>query len=229
MKTKNSTYLILTLVLLILSAIGAYFLYQLYQDRQSPAYNSATVPKIELIPTDALEPEIIDIPDDIATPAATVTASATKTITPTISPTLIPTKAISPTSPPITPPTVSPATGSTQTYTSQTDNFSVAYAATRQFYQDTEPSGNRYTFTLSSGNFAVHVSAPPQWSWTHPDREFTNTLLVSGKPTFKYETATQTIVDLQSSTKNYTIQCIHNGISALKTECTQFINSFKLL
>ncbi|HOR01790.1 MAG TPA: hypothetical protein PKZ92_00845 [Candidatus Woesebacteria bacterium] len=228
MKTKNSTYLILTLVLLILSAIGAYFLYQIYQDRQLPSYDSATVPKIELIPTDTLEPEIIDIPENATSPAVSLTP---KVATPTALVTQIPTKVISPTptTVPTATPTKTPSAGTTQTYTSQADNFSIVYSSSRQLYQDTEATGNRYTFTLASGNFAIHVSTPPQWSWTHPNREFTDTFLISGKPTFRYDIATQTIVDLQSDTKNYTLQCVHNGVASLKTECDQFINSFKLL
>lgn len=228
MKTKNSTYLILTLVLLILSAIGAYFLYQIYQDRQSYSYDSTTVPKIELIPTDTLEPEIIDIPDTATSPAVSLTPQVA---TPTASVTQVPTEVVSPvpTAIPTTVPTKTSSTGATQTYTSQADSFSVVYSSNRQFYQDTEATGNRYTFTLASGNFAIHVSTPPQWSWTHPNREFTDTLLVSGKSTFKYDTTTQTIVDLQSDTKNYTLQCVHNGVASLKAECDQFINSFKLL
>lgn len=230
MKAKNSTYLILTLVLLILSAIGAYFLYQLYQDRQSPSYDSTTVPKIELIPTDTLEPEIIDIPDTAISPAVSLTPQVA---TPTASVTQIPTKAVSsvPTAIPTTIPTKTSSASATQTYTSQADSFSVVYSSNRQFYQDTEATGNRYTFTLNAGNFAIHVSTPPQWSWPHPNREFTNTLLISGKPTFKYndKNDTQTIVDLQSDTKNYTLQCVHNGVASLKAECDQFINSFKLL
>ncbi len=228
MKTKNSTYLILTFVLLILSAIGAYFLYQLYQERQTSTYNSTTVPKIELIPTDIIEPEIIDSPVT-ATDPTQITSAVIPTITDfPVETTQIPTQIPSPTLIPTT--IVAPVTAtSVLTYSSPTDKFSVVYSNTRKFYQDTEPSGNRYTFSNPGGNFAIHVSSSTEWSWTHPRREFSNALLVAGKPTFKYDTDTQTLVDVQSETKNYTIQCVHNGVSSLKTECTEFINSFKLI
>lgn len=225
METKNSTYLILSIILLILSAIGGYFLFQNFQTASQTTYTSQTTPKIELIPTDVITNAVTIIPSPASTsstkmsPIPTATTSAQK-LTPTKIPTIVPTKT----------PTLTPSsTIGLKTYSSQTDSFSIDYSSSRVFTQDTEKSGNRYTFSAPVGNFAVHVSSSDTWSWTHPDRQFTTGFTVSGQPTFRYDITTQTIVDLQSSTKNYTIQCVHNGVSSAKAECEAFISSFKLL
>ena len=218
MKNKNSVYLILTILLVILSTIGGYFLFKMYKDSNLAAYTSTSVPKIELLPTDSIEQPTQITPTSIISPTIipTVTATAsTVTVTPKLISTVVPTN--------------SPASsGGTVSYQSIKDGFTVFYSSQRQAYQDTESSGDRYTFVNKSGNFAIHVSPSGKWSWTHPNRQFTSTLLVSGKNTFKYDIDTQTIIDLQSSDKNYTIQCIHNGLSSLKTECDQFVSSFQL-
>ena len=222
MKNKNSTYLILTILLVILSTIGGYFLYKMYQDSSLTSYTSSIIPKIELIPTDS-----IDQPDQIATTSTTTITPATSpsatikvptaTVTPKLTITLVPTKM----------PTI--ISKDNILYQSQEDKFSVSHSSLRQLHQDTESSGNRYTFVNKSGNFAIHVSPSDKWSWVHPDRQFTSTLLVSGQNTFRYDINAQTIIDLQSDDKNYTLQCIHNGLESLKTECDQFVSSFKLL
>lgn len=225
MSTKNSTYIILGLVLLILSGIGGYFLFQVYQTNQSVPYTAETTPKIELLPTDSPEEEtesITSIPTLTVTPIASVSSKITPTIAKiTITPTKVPTKT----------PTATPSstTSSLETFTSDKDGFSIDYSTKRKLYQDIESAGNRYTFYLSSGNFAVHVGTNGQWAWTHPDRQFNDSSLVAGQPSFRYDIAAQTIVDVQYNNKNYTIQCVHNGSSALKTECEAFISSFKLL
>ena len=221
MSTKNSTYIILGLVLLILSGIGGYFLFQVYQTNQSVPYTAETPPKIELLPTDSPEEEvesITSVPTLTITPIASVSSKVTPTIAKvTVTPTKTPTASSSSTA------------SSIETFVSNKDGFSIDYSTKRKIYQDTESAGNRYTFYLSSGNFAVHVGLNGQWAWTHPDRQFNNNSLIAGQPSFRYDIAAQTIVDLQSNNKNYTIQCVHNGSSALKTECEAFISSFKLL
>lgn len=222
MKNKNSTYLILTILLVILSIIGGYFLFNMYQDRYLVTYTSSNTPKIELLPTDTVETSTQTISTSSAnniTPTiteVTPVTSATATATPKLVTTVTPTKSVA-------------SVKDVVFYQSKEDSFSVSYSDQRQLHQDTEPSGNRYTFTDKSGNFAIHVSPSSKWSWTHPDRQFTETLLVSGKKTFKYDINAQTIIDLQSDEKNYTIQCVHNGIESLKTECDQFVSSFKIL
>ena len=221
MSTKNSTYIILGLVLLILSGIGGYFLFQVYQTNQSVPYTAETPPKIELLPTDSPEEEvesITSVPTLTITPIASVSSKVTPTIAKvTVTPTKTPTASSSSTA------------SSIETFVSNKDGFSIDYSTKRKIYQDTESAGNRYTFYLSSGNFAVHVGLNGQWAWTHPDRQFNNNSLIAGQPSFRYDIAAQTIVVLQSINKIYTIQCVHNGSSALKTECEAFISSFKLL
>lgn len=220
MENKNSLYLVLTIILIILSAVGGYFLFNIYQDRNSSNYTSSTVPKIELIPTDTIEKttdEDTSISFEVITPTVTKTtpiasATATPKLTVTPSPSVIPT-----------------TSKDIVLYENKEDGFSVSHTNQRIIHQDSEPSGNRYTFVNKAGNFAIHVSPTGKWSWTHPDRQFTTTLLVSGQKTFRYDIATQTIIDLQSDSKNYTLQCIHNGLESLKTECDQFVSSFQLL
>lgn len=216
MKNKNSTYLVLTILLVILSTIGGYFLFKIYQESNTPTYMSSSIPKIELIPTDSIQPPEQDASTSSVVITPTTTIIATATATPKLIPTTIPTKS-----------TLN--TKDIKIYKSEEDGFSVSYNSQRQVHQDTEPSGNRYTFINKAGNFAVHVSSGEKWSWTHPDRQFTATLLISGQKTFRYDINAQTIIDLQSGGKNYTLQCIHNGLEPLKAECDQFISSFKLL
>ena len=222
MENKNSLYLVLTIILVILSSIGGYFLFNIYNQRSSSNYTSSTTPKIELIPTDSIQ-NITD--QDSSISSKIITPTVTKT-NPVASATATPKLVLTPS------PSISPTTSKNVIlYENKEDGFSVSYNSQRQVHQDTELSGNRYTFINKAGNFAVHVSPTGKWSWTHPDRQFTSTLLVSGKNTFRYdnEEKTQTLIDLQSEEKNYTLQCVHNGIDSLKTECDQFISSFKLL
>lgn len=227
MKTKPSLYLVLTVILVILSIIGGIFLFQIISKQNNSDSNSSSVSKIELIPT--------DVPQISVTPIATTTAKVTSTpvasptskikVTPTATPTATPIKKITPT---ITPSTTS-VPSATLTYSSSADGFSIDYSSTRKLYQDTESSGNRYTFSLSSGNFAVHVGLNDKWAWTTPNRNFSGDFIIAGLNTYRYDISTQTIVDLQSNGKNYTLQCIHNGKESLKTECEAFLQSFKLL
>lgn len=230
MPTKNSTYIILGLVLLILAGIGGYFLFQVYQANQSTTtYTSETTPKIELLPTDSPDEETSQITPastsaSIVTPIASVSSKVTPTITKnTVTPTKVPTKT------PTAIPTSISSSATSETFTSDKDGFSIDYSTKRKVYQDTESTGNRYTFYLSSGNFAVHVGLNGQWAWTNPDRQLDDTALVAGQPSFRYDIAAQTIVDVQYNNKNYTIQCVHNGNKTLKAECETFISSFKLL
>jgi len=118
-------------------------------------------------------------------------------------------------------------TPETKNYTSTTDNFTFSYANYRQFYQDVEPSGNRYTLYSAQGNFAIHVGT--NWSWIYPNRQFTSTLQISGLDTFVFDAGNQIIYDFISGDKKYTIQCIHNNLPSLQSECDKLISSFKLL
>ena len=245
MKNKNSLYLTLTILLVILSTIGGYFLFKMYQDSNLVTYTSSTIPKIDLLPTDSIEePEQI-APDSTTTTETTATSSsiANTTITTitSITPSISPVVTITPKT---TITTISKLTTSTPIstkssvvskdvipYQNTKDKFSVSYNVQRQLHQDTEASGNRYTFVNKLGNFAIHVSSGDKWSWSGDGRQFDNSLLISGQPTYRFDNKakTQTIIDLQSTDKNYTIQCVHNGLESLKDECDQFISSFKLL
>ena len=160
------------------------------------------------------------------TPTATPSASPTPkvTTTPILTPT--PSTIDDLTSTISTTPTPTPTE---LTFSSSTDGFSIIYNSYRKLYQDKETSGNRYTFYSNSGNFAVHVGLNNQWAWTTPNRNFSGNLVISGQNTYRYDTDAQTIVDIQYNSKNYTLQCIHNGKATLKAECETFLKSFKLL
>lgn len=234
MKNKNSVYLIFSVLLLILSVIGGIFLFQILKQRNN-SNTPTTIPnKIKLIPTDSPEEltiEMIDKEFFEASQSANSSTTSASSLTPTKIPTKIPT-IIPTTVPTLTPtiiPTSTPSASSILTFSSSNDNFSVKYNSSRKLYQDTTINANRYTFYSYNGNFAVHVNSSGAWAWVNSNRQFTNTFTVSGQPTFRYDINTQTIVDLQSSDKNYTIQCVHNANQILKTECEQFIQSFQLL
>ena len=114
-----------------------------------------------------------------------------------------------------------------KTFVSENDFFKVEYQGKRKLYQDKEDSGKRYTFYDVSGNITVHVGT--NWSWTYPDRVFSETLLVDGQNTFVYETSSQKIIDFEKNTKRYTIQCVHGGTIEIKDECQKFIDGFKFI
>lgn len=233
MDSKNIKFLISSIVLLILSGLGVFFIFKVNSSPKTidliatptsiPTSIPTQIPTIEITPIATSSAEIITV-----TPTAT---PSTKTkIIPKVTPkiTIIPTIIITPViTPIITPTTIS--LPSILNYKSENDGFSVNYSSIRKLYQDVEPTGNRYTFYSSNGNFAVHVSPSGTWSWTNSDRNFSQSFIISGQNTYRYDISTQTIVDLQSSSKNYTIQCIHNGNVTLKTECEEFIKSFTFL
>jgi len=232
MEIKNSTYLVLTIILVILSAIGGFFLFQMNSNNNNSKTATTITPKIELIPTDIVSPTITASPTAkiTKTPTASPTAKLSPTLKPTATATPSPTIKITPTTKPtLTPTSVASSSASLITLSKPSDGFSIEYSAARKLYEDTESSGNRYTFYLSSGNFAVHVGLNDKWAWTTPNRNFSGDFLVAGQNTYRYDISTQTIVDLQYGGKNYTLQCVHNGKAALKTECETFLQSFKLL
>lgn len=209
---NNSTYIILTVILVILSSLGVYLFFQL-QKKPNNVIVEEPVPTEIPSPT----PKLIEIDEPTIDPSPTVKSS------PTTKPTLIPTTStISTTS------SQSPlSTPLTQNFSSSIDKFSVVYSSGRKLYEDKESTGNRYTFYSKLGNIAIHTGT--KWSWVYPNREFTDTLLVAGKPTFVYDLDSQKIVDFENGDQKYTIQCIHGGSSIYKAECDKFISSFKLL
>jgi len=226
MDSKNIKFLISSIILLILSGLGVFFIFKINSSPKVIDLIATPTPIITSIPTQI--PTITITP--IATSAAEISITPTATssikikITPKVTPKVTPKITITPI---ITPATISPP--SILNYKSENDGFSINYSSSRKLYQDTETAGNRYTFYSSNGNFVVHVSPSGTWAWTNSDRNFSQAFIVSGQNTYRYDISTQTIVDLQSSSKNYTIQCIHDGKAALKTECETFIKSFTLL
>jgi len=229
MDPKNMKFLIPSIILLILSGLGIFFIFKINNSTQINNSIPSPTPVPTQIPTQI--PTITITPTATSTAKITTTPIATPTSKITITPTASPTAKIKNTTPTITPkltpiPTV---VSNILNFKTTDDSFSIDYSSSRKLYQDTESSGNRYTFYNSAGNFAVHVAKSGTWAWTNPDRNFSQNLIVSGQNTYRYDISTQTIVDLQSSTKNYTIQCVHNGKESLKTECEKFIDSFQLL
>jgi len=218
MDSKNIKFLISSIVLLILSGLGVFFIFKINSSPKTIDLIATPTPIITSIPT--------QIPTIEITPTATSAAeiSITPTATPStkvkITPKVTPKITITPT---IT------TTPSILNYKSENDGFSINYSSSRELYKDVESTGNRYTFYNSNGNLVVHVSPSGTWSWTNSDRNFSQAFIVSGQNTYRYNISTQTIVDLQSSDKNYTIQCVHNGKNNVKTECETFIKSFMLL
>lgn len=207
---RNSSYLILSITFIVLSLAGIFLFFQMRQPK--PEVVSTPTPTPEF-PTDIPTDIPVDIPTDtplINQPTPTLTAKASPTVTPTL--------------PPSASPTPTPLVLNFQ---SDTDKFSVVYQSSRQLYQDTESSGNRYTFYRSDSTITVHAGS--SWSWSHPGRTFTSDLLVANQPTFRYDVTAQTIVDLQKDNLLYTIQCYHHAKESVKSECDSFLSSFKLL
>jgi len=114
-----------------------------------------------------------------------------------------------------------------KTFQSDNDFFKVEYEGKRKLYQDNENGGQRYTFYDKSGNITVHVGN--NWSWTYPERIYSEALQVDGQDTFVYETSNQKIVDFEKNNKKYTIQCVHNKVEAIKEECQKFMDNFKFI
>ena len=204
MDSKNLKYLIPSIILLILSAFGIFYI--INSSKSTPSTIDDLSSTISITPT----PEITIVPTVSITVTPTATSSTKIKITPTATPTAA--KKITPTATPsakitITPtltPTIIPIvttiatpTPTELTFSSSTDGFSIIYNSYRKLYQDKETSGNRYTFYSNSGNFAVHVGLNNQWAWTTPDRNFSGNLVISGQNTYRYDTDSQTIVDIQ--------------------------------
>lgn len=230
MDPKNMKFLIPSIVLLILSGLGIFFIFKINNSTETAIITTTPTPTPTPIP--AQTPTITVIPIATSSAKITITPTATPSSKITITPTATPSTKIKTKITPTFTPTLTPiptTTPSILNFKSSTDGFSISYNSSRKLYQDTESSGNRHTFYSSAGNFAVHVAKSGTWAWTNPDRNFNSELIVSGQNTYRYDISTQTIIDLQSNTKNYTIQCVHNGKEALKTECEEFINSFQLL
>lgn len=233
----NKIYIILSLVFVILSVLGIVLLFLISKTGKTENETENTVKTQSKPVTVETSPTPIATDSATVSPSTTLSPKTSPTASPSgtkITPTLKPTIAASPSGTKITPtvkPTVTTSSnsdnGEIKTFASQEDGFSVEYSSTRSFVQDKEATGNRYTFVSSSGNIAVHVATGDKWAWSNPSREFSNTFLVAGQPTFRYNITTQTIVDFKLNDKNYTIQCVHNNNSDVKAECDSLMKSFK--
>lgn len=120
-----------------------------------------------------------------------------------------------------TKPTLAPTpTPGPVVYSSQKDSFQVTYDTTyRKLAEFTQGNNHRYVFYRNDGRNEV-VHAGLTWSWYHPLRKLT--------PNFRYDTSTQTVVDIPSDNLKYTLQCVHGGLKELKLECETFLTSFQI-
>jgi hypothetical protein len=208
-KQTQSQYLQLTVFFILLS-VAAYTGLNWLKSQPSPRQGSETV---EASPTPNIQEPTL-IPDSTTTGMTPPLQSNTPTSTSLNKP--------SPTIDDLGP------TSTFKFFTSPIDNFSVTYSSSRKLYQDTESDKiNRYTFYRNDSNFAIHVGREA-WSWEHPNRDFSGNFLVSGQNTFRFQTAGQTIVDIDKNGLKYTLQCIHGDQSAIVSECDSFLKSFKL-
>ncbi|MFA6519063.1 MAG: hypothetical protein WCV93_05480 [Candidatus Shapirobacteria bacterium] len=206
MKQSSSQYFLLTIFLILLSVAGYAGLNWL-KSQPSPR---RSLEKAEVTPTSNIQEPGSSIQEPISTtiPTSSIQDPGSNIQEITSAP-VVPTPAF-------------------KSFTSPTDNFSVTYSSSRKLYQDAENNSiNRYTFYRNDSNFAIHVGRET-WAWEHPNRDFSGNFLVSGQNTFRFETAGQTIVDIDKNGLKYTIQCIHGNQSAVISECDSFLKSFKL-
>lgn len=215
LNTKESPikYILGSVLLLATSGIGIFYLVGNTKKENivSEKLKTTITPTEAVIPTVEITPTI---------KIATGTATITKTASPSAKVTANPTVKIASVS-------ATPTLAAILTFSNKNDGFSVQYNSQRKVYTDKEDSGNRYTFYSNKGNFAVHVGK--SWSWLYSDRNYSNGLLVDGVNTFVYEISNQKIVDFEKGDLKYTIQCVHNGLKELKTECDEFIKSFRFI
>lgn len=231
---KNSKYIILSIVFFILSLAGLFVFFQIKNNKSD---NSKTVSKPTLVPTiieeNFITPTVELIPTVI--PVDIISIEPTSISTPTSEITVKPSPTFKPTSTPKPKPTLKPTAipkptipVSTIRYENTEDKFSLSYVSSRKLYKEKEGNGNLYTFYSTKGSFAVHVSYG-DWVWINSERSFSNGFTINNLPTFRYDTNSQTLVDVENAGKKYTIQCVHNNISSLKSECEDFIKSFRVL
>jgi len=226
--SRQPPYFLLTLLFLFLSLTGWGLISLLVPNSGLPSLPVSQIPlltKYVATPTSSpVSPTLVLEPTSTPTPQAYPSASPTPQVSTLPSPSIAESQ-ISPTLKPTA--SVSPSPTPTHLdYKSEIDNFSVQYSTSRKVYQDKEKGTiNRYTFYRSDSSFAIHIG--PDWSWTHPSRVFDKNDLLSGLATFRYQAADQILIDLESPSQKITLQCIHHGSEAVKTECQKFVTSFK--
>ncbi|MFA6250975.1 MAG: hypothetical protein WC686_05795, partial [Candidatus Shapirobacteria bacterium] len=163
-------------------------------------------------------PKLTGSPPAVSSPVSQPTVKLTPKSSPKASPTTL---ASSPF------PTLPPADSEGTIFESLADKFKVHHSPDRKLYEADEASGRRYTFWRSDSIITVHIGSA--WSWQIPSRDFSPQFLVAGRSAFRFDLPAQTLIDFENNGQKYTIQCVHNGISAAKSECMQFAASLQLL
>lgn len=130
-----------------------------------------------------------------------------------------------PTATPISPSPTPPP--NSQVYENEDYKFRLTYANNRRVYEEKEGKGLRITFYSLDGNVAVH--AGEEWSWTYPDRIFSDQLLVDGQKSFIFENQEQKIVDFEKDKFKYSIQCVHKNQEKVKEECEAIVKSWQFI
>lgn len=134
MKSKDSSYFLVAVILIIFSLIGAWYLLR-------PKTTALSNEDLTQAPT----PETPYVPDSSLEEPSSGDAT------------------VSPSSPANDSDEPAP-TPQFQNFTSSYDKFSVTYTSDRKLYEDKEGSGTRYTFYRKSGNISVHVGPGWSWS-----------------------------------------------------------------
>ena len=206
-------YILGSMILMALSGMGMFWLTEQSKKEAEIKENLAN-----LKPTTAVLPKPTAI--EISEESTAATSMLTPKLTVTVAPTIVTSEAIASPSGKVATPTPKPI----EEFKSITDGFGAKYKGTRKIYEENESSGKRYIFYSYGGNITVHVGKT--WSWLNSGRTFSETLLVGGQKTYVYEISNQKIVDLEKGDKKYTIQCVHNAVTDLKTECDKFLADF---
>lgn len=159
------------------------------------------VPTIEVVPTEKIATESNKI--SISPTIKIATATATKAIS------------------------ARPSVKTLESYENAEAAFACKYESKRKLIVEKEASGTRYVFANQTGNITVHTGK--SWSWVSSGRTFSDKLLVDGEKSSVYEISNQKIVDIEKGDNKYTIQCVHNAIKELKSECDKFLEDFKFI
>lgn len=210
---KPIKYILGSMILMALSGMGMFWLTEQSKKETEIKENLANLkPTTAVLP----EPTVIEISEE----STAATSMLTPKLSITVAPTIATSEAIASPSGKVATPTPKPI----EEFKSIADGFGTKYKGTRKIYEENENSGKRYIFYSYSGNITVHVGKT--WSWLNSGRTFSETLLVGGQKTYVYEISNQKIVDLEKGDKKYTIQCVHNAVTELKTECDKFLADF---
>lgn len=204
-------YILGSLLLLVASGIGIFLILGNKENNKNliseennlvtPTKSISITPKIEVIPTEKIASESNTI--KISPTIKIATATATKAISAT------------------------PSVKALESYENTEAAFACKYESKRKLIVEKEASGTRYVFANQSGNITVHTGK--SWSWVSSGRTFSDKQLIDGEKSYIYEISNQKIVDIEIGDQKYTIQCVHNAIKELKSECEKFLEEFKFI